>query len=149
MRASDGFAVNYYGPLQTRLTLPDGLPVTLRQDTRYPLDGAVKIQVQTKEPREFTLRLRIPAWSAKTVVRVASANQSPARKKSNTEDTRDPSPDDDLDAAVGEAAIGLDRAPSRAATWCCVGAGRPATSSSCSSTCLCGTNRGAARWRDA
>jgi DUF1680 family protein len=111
MRASDGFAVNYYGPLQARLTLPDGLPVTLRQDTRYPLDGAVKIQVQTKEPREFTLRLRIPAWSAKPVVRVTSANQSPAHRKSNTEDARDPSPDDDSGEAAGGAATGSDTAP--------------------------------------
>ena len=35
---------------------PTALPVTLRQDTRYPLDGTVKIQLQMKEPREFTLR---------------------------------------------------------------------------------------------
>jgi DUF1680 family protein len=86
MRTSDGLAVNYYGPLQARVSLADGVPVTLRQETRYPLDGTVKIQVQLREPREFTLRLRIPAWSAKTTVRQAWATSSPERKTSNTED---------------------------------------------------------------
>ncbi|MHB0960119.1 MAG: beta-L-arabinofuranosidase domain-containing protein [Pirellulaceae bacterium] len=89
MRASDGFAVNYYGPLQARLTLPDGVTVALRQDTRYPLDGTVKIQIQTKEPHEFALRLRIPAWSAKTAVQVVSAQRAAGRKDSRAEEASD------------------------------------------------------------
>jgi len=77
MRTGDGLAVNYYGPLEARVQLADGTPVTLRQETRYPLDGKVKLQVQVSEPREFTLQLRIPAWSTRTVVRPLWAAAEP------------------------------------------------------------------------
>ncbi len=76
MRAPDGLAVNYYGPQEAHVQLADGTPVTLRQETRYPLDGTVKVQVQLREPREFTLHLRIPAWSATTGVRWAGSSSA-------------------------------------------------------------------------
>jgi uncharacterized protein len=41
-----------------------GQPVTLRQETRYPWDGAVKITVELERPAQFGLRLRIPGWCA-------------------------------------------------------------------------------------
>jgi DUF1680 family protein len=42
----------------------------LEQKTRYPWEGAVEIRVSPAEPREFTLFLRVPAWSARTAVAV-------------------------------------------------------------------------------
>ena len=40
-----------------------GRKVALRQDTRYPWDGAVKIAVDPEAPAEFTLAVRIPGWA--------------------------------------------------------------------------------------
>jgi uncharacterized protein len=42
----------------------DGQRVTLRQETRYPWDGAVALRVSVEQPAEFGLRLRIPGWCA-------------------------------------------------------------------------------------
>lgn len=93
MRASDGLAVNYYGPSIARVSLADGTPVTLRQDTRYPLEPVVKLQVQLKEPQEFALRLRIPNWSHKTTVRYLPArSQAGGQSRSNTEDSETTAP---------------------------------------------------------
>lgn len=40
-----------------------GGEVRLRQSTRYPWDGDVRIEVQVDSPREFELRVRIPGWA--------------------------------------------------------------------------------------
>lgn len=39
-----------------------GRPVTIRQATRYPWDGAVTVTVDVAEPARFALRLRLPGW---------------------------------------------------------------------------------------
>ncbi len=41
-----------------------GRKVALRQDTRYPWDGAVRIAVDPETPAEFTLDVRVPGWAA-------------------------------------------------------------------------------------
>jgi len=40
-----------------------GQMVNLKQETRYPWDGAVKITVEPEKPAEFTVRVRIPGWA--------------------------------------------------------------------------------------
>ena len=50
------------------VSLADGTPVTISQETNYPFDGTIKVMVDLPQPKEFTLALRIPAWSAKTAV---------------------------------------------------------------------------------
>ncbi|MHC4199894.1 MAG: glycoside hydrolase family 127 protein, partial [Planctomycetota bacterium] len=37
-------------------------PVTLRVETEYPWDGAVRIAVQPRKAAEFSVRLRVPGW---------------------------------------------------------------------------------------
>jgi hypothetical protein len=70
VRHEDGLAINYYGPLKAEVTLADGTPVTIVQETGYPLKGDVVVRVNINQPRRFKLALRIPAWSAKTQVTV-------------------------------------------------------------------------------
>ncbi|HEU5102138.1 MAG TPA: beta-L-arabinofuranosidase domain-containing protein [Roseiflexaceae bacterium] len=41
-----------------------GQDVTLRQETRYPWDGAVALRVAAAQPARFGLRLRVPGWCA-------------------------------------------------------------------------------------
>ncbi|MBN1342516.1 MAG: glycoside hydrolase family 127 protein [Phycisphaerae bacterium] len=44
--------------------------VTLRQRTRYPWDGRVRISVHPEAPSRFTLALRIPGWSRGATLKV-------------------------------------------------------------------------------
>ena len=47
-----------------------GHPIRIVQTTRYPWEGDVKIAVSPTEPSEFTLNVRVPGWSQRSVVRV-------------------------------------------------------------------------------
>lgn len=69
-RDADGLFVNWYGPGTVNTSLASGTGVTLRQETDYPRDGAVKLVVTPAKATIFALRLRIPAWSADTAVSV-------------------------------------------------------------------------------
>ncbi|MBZ9979331.1 glycoside hydrolase family 127 protein [Mesorhizobium sp. BR-1-1-10] len=60
--ADDALAVHLYGDSTARFDIA-GTPVTLTQASRYPWDGAVEITVEPQAPVEFTLHLRVPAWS--------------------------------------------------------------------------------------
>jgi hypothetical protein len=70
MLDDDGPLINYYGPGKTTLTMRDGIPLTLRQETSYPVEGTVALIVEPEERAEFNLRLRIPLWSKETQVTV-------------------------------------------------------------------------------
>lgn len=62
--------IGFYGPCRMELTGPVGQHLTVEQQTDYPVGGDVRIVLEPDEPRRFTLRLRIPGWSAHTKVRV-------------------------------------------------------------------------------
>ncbi len=70
MQHDNGLALNYYGPMTAEVKLADGTPVTIRQETDYPIGGTVNIKVEPSTEKQFTLALRIPAWSARTGVSV-------------------------------------------------------------------------------
>jgi DUF1680 family protein len=65
----EGIVVNYYGPMEAALRLPDGSDVKLIQKTEYPVDGFINLILTPQREREFNLRLRIPQWSENTIVR--------------------------------------------------------------------------------
>jgi len=68
MRSDKGLALNYYGPMTAKVSLADGTPVAISQETDYPHGGTIKVKIDVPQPKQFTLGLRIPAWSAKTKV---------------------------------------------------------------------------------
>jgi DUF1680 family protein len=69
MRSDEGLVLNYFGPLTAKVSLHDDTPITIAQATDYPRgDGTVTITVDTPRPAQFTLRLRLPAWSPSTNV---------------------------------------------------------------------------------
>lgn len=70
MQDEAGPVVNLYAPGRATVTLANGTSIGLEQTTNYPRCGTVKIAVQTEHPQSFNLRLRIPAWSKNTQVRV-------------------------------------------------------------------------------
>ncbi len=55
--------------------------VKLRQQTNYPWEGTIEIEVGLEEPAEFGLKLRIPGWSKKAHLRVNGQEISLERQK--------------------------------------------------------------------
>ena len=69
MLDEDGVVLNYYGPFGAKVTLRNNSDISLREETSYPIDSRVKIQVEPDEfKKTFTLKLRIPQWSRLTRV---------------------------------------------------------------------------------
>ena len=59
--------VNLFVGSNARVDL-GGSVVKLRQETRYPWDGAVRIAVDPERPRTFTMYVRIPGWTGSRVM---------------------------------------------------------------------------------
>ena len=70
MQDDSGVILNYYGPSEFKMKLRSGNKLELKQKTSYPIDGSIQLKVSPKEPERFVLKLRIPYWSANTVVSV-------------------------------------------------------------------------------
>ena len=70
MGDAEGLRLNYYGPCSMTIPLRKSLRVGIQQKTRYPVSGRINIAVNPSKTASFCLKLRIPAWSARTKVRV-------------------------------------------------------------------------------
>jgi len=66
MTCAEGVVLNYYGPGAFTVATPTGQPLTLTQETDYPRQGQVVARVALARPERFTLKLRLPQWSAHT-----------------------------------------------------------------------------------
>jgi hypothetical protein len=70
---SDGAVINLYDAGTAHLTLRDGTPITLKLETLYPADGRIHITVETKAPKAFSIKLRVPAWCRDYSIRPSDA----------------------------------------------------------------------------
>lgn len=70
MQATDGPVINLYNGLTATALSKEKLPVKLNVDTQFPKNNDVKITVNPQKEETFTVRLRIPAWSKQTKVKV-------------------------------------------------------------------------------
>jgi DUF1680 family protein len=70
MRDAEGLVLNYYGPSTITAGVRKGMVVTLSQETSYPISGRIVLRVDPAARGRFTLKLRIPYWSADTGVSV-------------------------------------------------------------------------------
>ena len=62
LRSADGVYVNLFTP--SRLQWNDGGGrYGLKQETKYPFDNKIQIQVSGSQPKEYTLYVRIPGWA--------------------------------------------------------------------------------------
>ena len=66
-QAKDTAIVNQYVPSSAAIDLGGGRKVTLKQETRYPEEETVSVQIDPATAGKFTLRLRIPAWCEQPV----------------------------------------------------------------------------------
>ena len=78
MRDDEGPAVLFYEPCEARIPLADGCDVKLSINGNYPDGAGAAITVSLSAPRRFRLKLRVPAWSTRTRIRVAG-EEIPAR----------------------------------------------------------------------
>ena len=65
--AGDQLYVNLFIAGTAKVNIRDA-SVKLRQQTRYPWDGKVKIAVKPEKPSTFTLKVRIPGWARNQTV---------------------------------------------------------------------------------
>jgi len=68
-RDPQGVWVNLYIPSTLRWK-QDGAEVALTQESQYPFESVVQFSVNTSRAREFTLKLRIPAWASAASISV-------------------------------------------------------------------------------
>ncbi len=70
MADKDGLTINLYAPGKSDLKLSDGSTVRITQQTNYPVENEIKFSIIPDGKRNFTLSLRIPAWSEQTSLSV-------------------------------------------------------------------------------
>jgi uncharacterized protein len=73
-----GVVVNLLGPGEAVLGLDGGNTVRLRQDTGYPFDGQIRIEVRPETRARFRLRLRVPGWAQGATLTVTGEATVPA-----------------------------------------------------------------------
>ena len=69
LRSADGVYVNLFTPSKVQWTDGSGR-YALAQDTKYPFENTVKMQVSATKPSDFTVYVRIPAWTADAILSV-------------------------------------------------------------------------------
>jgi DUF1680 family protein len=62
LRSADGVYVNLFTPSSVQWT-DGGGKYGLKQETKYPFDNKIQIQVSASAPKEYTLYVRIPEWA--------------------------------------------------------------------------------------
>jgi len=62
LKAADGVYVNLFTPASVQWT-DGGSKHGLKQQTKYPFDNKIEIQVSASQPKEYTIYIRIPAWA--------------------------------------------------------------------------------------
>ncbi|GHT23191.1 hypothetical protein FACS189430_06070 [Bacteroidia bacterium] len=70
MQADNKIIVNLYTDLSATVMPDKKKKVSLQQQTDYPRDGIIRIQVNPDKPAPFEVSLRIPAWSKENAVTV-------------------------------------------------------------------------------
>ncbi|MBI3698087.1 MAG: glycoside hydrolase family 127 protein [Acidobacteria bacterium] len=78
--SADGVYVNFYHNSDLDWRLWNGAGLKLRQSTGYPWSNSVEIIVSPEQAAQFSVYLRIPAWSARTRLNVNGEPVSPAPK---------------------------------------------------------------------
>jgi len=62
--------VHLYGGNKLETEFPDGAKLELTQDTNYPWDGKIKIEINEPKKKQFAVMLRIPSWAEGTTLTV-------------------------------------------------------------------------------
>jgi DUF1680 family protein len=74
LRSTDGVYVNLFTPSKVQWN-DGGARCGLKQETKYPFDNKVQIQVSGSQPQEYTIYVRIPGWAAPDPVLSVNGNR--------------------------------------------------------------------------
>jgi len=66
MESKEGPVINLYNPAVADIVTPKDRPLKLEIETDYPVSGSVLVKIEPAKKEEFTVRMRIPAWSIAT-----------------------------------------------------------------------------------
>ena len=65
-----GLAMNTYGPMEVTAKVANGVSVTINEETNYPFEEQIRLNIAIANKTSFPLLLRIPKWCAKPEVSV-------------------------------------------------------------------------------
>lgn len=71
-----GIAINTYGPMEVNAMVANGVPVTIDEQTNYPFEEQIRLNINIAKETAFPLMLRIPEWCTKPEVLINGKNQS-------------------------------------------------------------------------
>jgi uncharacterized protein len=74
LRSPDGVYVNLFTPSSLQWS-EGGRKYSLKQETKYPFDNKIQIQVSASEPKDYTLYVRIPGWARPNPVLMVNGNR--------------------------------------------------------------------------
>ena len=60
-----GIAMNTYGPMEISATVANDVSVTINEDTNYPFEEQIRLNIAISKQTTFPLVLRIPEWCSK------------------------------------------------------------------------------------
>jgi DUF1680 family protein len=69
--SEDTLWVNLYGSNTLETTLPGGKKISLTQESDYPWNGSIRIEVEKAPSKPVTVMLRIPGWVENASLKVA------------------------------------------------------------------------------
>lgn len=76
MSEKEGIQVNFFVDGTYQVQSPGGQSVKVFQQTDYPASGNITLTISLPKNEDFTLRIRIPAWSVQSVL---AANSEPVK----------------------------------------------------------------------
>jgi DUF1680 family protein len=74
MTGEDKVVINLYETSTFRASV-NGVPVVVRQQTRYPWDGHIAIEIEVEQPTEFDLQLLIPNFAQSATIQLSGSKQ--------------------------------------------------------------------------
>jgi DUF1680 family protein len=75
MSGKDTLAINLYETSTFRASV-NGVPVVVHQETNYPWDGRVTIDLEVDQPTAFDLKLLIPNFAQSATIQVSGSKQN-------------------------------------------------------------------------
>ncbi len=68
--ANNEIYINLYSDFTATVPLTARKKVVIKQESNYPADGKIRLQVDTDTPETFTIAVRIPSWSKQSAMAV-------------------------------------------------------------------------------
>ena len=65
-----GVAALVYGPNKLETKLPNGVELTIDEQTQYPFEDQIKFIIQPSKPSDFPIEFRIPIWCKEAIIHV-------------------------------------------------------------------------------